>query len=135
MQFVRHAPAVVGGVVSAVVAVGALVAACSDGREPPRALSEAESAALAPADPHLAELYETSCKACHTVRDSLAPLTGDRTQWDARWAQGEETLLRVALAGKNGMPAGGQCFSCSPDDLRALTRFMAGREGAGQEGG
>lgn len=124
MQFVRCAAA----------AVVVLVAACSDGGEAPRTLSEAESAALAPADPRLAELYEASCKVCHTVRDSQAPLTGDRTQWDARWRQGEEALLRIAIAGKNGMPAGGQCFSCSPDDLRALTRFMAGRMGAGRVG-
>jgi len=27
------------------------------------------------------------------------------------------------------MPAGGQCFSCTPDDMKALIRFMAGREG------
>lgn len=121
MAFVRRA--------LAAVAVGVLAAACGDGSEPPRAISESESAAFAPADPRLAGLYENSCKACHTVRDSLAPLTGDHAQWDARWKQGEEALLRVAIAGRNGMPAGGQCFSCSPDDLRALTRFMAGREG------
>ncbi len=107
----------------------ALAAGCGDDGAAPRALSEAESAALVPADARLAELYENSCKACHTVRDSLAPLTGDRTQWDPRWARGEDALLGVAIAGKNGMPAGGQCFSCSPGDLRALTRFMAGREG------
>ncbi len=121
MAFVRRA--------LAAVAVGVLAAACSDGSESPRAISESESAAFAPADPRLAGLYENSCKACHTVRDALAPLTGDRAQWDARWKQGEDALLRVAIAGRDGMPAGGQCFSCSPDDLRALTRFMAGREG------
>ena len=58
----------------------------------------------------------------------VAPLTGDRTLWDARWAQGEDVLLAAAIQGKKGMPAGGQCFSCTPDDMKALIRFMAGRE-------
>lgn len=120
MQFIRRA--------TALVVVSFLAASCSEGGEATRALSEAESAALTPGEPRLAELYDASCRTCHTVRDSQAPLTGDRTQWDPRWRQGEETLLRVAIAGKNGMPAGGQCFACSPDDLKALTRFMAGRE-------
>ena len=26
------------------------------------------------------------------------------------------------------MPALGQCAACTPDDFKALTRFMAGRE-------
>lgn len=116
-------------VTAAAVASSALmIASCTGGGSAPP-LSEAESAALAPSDARLAGLYENSCKACHTVRDSLAPLTGDRGQWDARWRQGEDALLRVAIAGKNGMPAGGQCFACTPDDLRAITRFMAGWEG------
>jgi cytochrome c5 len=105
-----------------------LLAACSGAGAPPKPLSEAESATLAPADARLASLYEGSCKACHTVKDAKAPLTGDRTVWDARWAKGEGTLLASAIGGMGNMPAGGQCFECSPEDLAALIRFMAGRE-------
>lgn len=96
----------------------------------PRAvpLTPEQSAALRPADPRLAKLYAGSCKACHTVKDAGAPLTGDRTQWDPRWAKGEAVLLTEAQVGFNNMPAGGQCFECSPQDLAALIRFMAGRE-------
>ena len=104
------------------------LAACGSGEAPPKPLSEAESAMLSPSDPKLAELYAGSCKACHTVKDSLAPLTGDRSVWDTRWAQGEDVLLAAAIQGKKGMPAGGQWFSCTPDDMKALIRFMAGRE-------
>lgn len=102
-----------------------LLAAC---QPPAKPLTPAESAALTPKDPRLAQLYGTSCKACHTVGDSQAPLTGDRTQWDPRWSKGEEALLTNAQVGFGGMPAGGQCFECSPDDLKALIKFMAGRE-------
>ena len=105
-----------------------MLAACGQAEPPLKPLTEQQSAALAPKDPRLAQLYAGSCKACHTVRDSLAPLSGDRTLWDPRWAQGEEALLASAIQGKGGMPAGGQCFECSPDDLKALIRFMAGRE-------
>jgi cytochrome c5 len=93
----------------------------------PTPISEAQSAAMKPADPHLAQLYETSCKACHTVRDTGAPLTGDREAWDVRWAKGEKVLTRNAVAGLNGMPPGGQCFACKPADYDALIRLMAGR--------
>jgi cytochrome c5 len=104
-----------------------LLGACQ-GAETAVPLTPEQSAAIKPADARIASLYENSCKACHTVSGAQAPLTGDRTQWDARWARGEQALLASAIQGKGGMPAGGQCFACSPDDLMALTRFMAGRE-------
>ena len=106
----------------------ALVLAACQGQPPAKPLTPAESAALKPADVRLAGLYEQSCKSCHTVADTGAPLTGDRTQWDVRWKKGEAALLASAVNGLNGMPAGGQCFSCTPDDNKALIAFMAGRE-------
>lgn len=116
------------GIVHAFLWALPVLAACGTSAPAPRALTPDESAALAPAEPRLAMLYAGSCKACHTVADSMAPLTGDRTMWDARWALGEDALLAAAIQGKQGMPAGGQCFECTPDDLRLLIRFMAGRE-------
>lgn len=110
-----------------VFAVMAL-AACGPDEPEPTPLTAEQSAALSPKDPRLAKLYAGSCKGCHTVKDSQAPLAGDRTVWDPRWTQGEAALLTTAIQGKKGMPAGGQCFECSPDDLKALTAFMAGRE-------
>lgn len=110
------------------LSVTLVLAACSGSEAPPKPLTAEQSAALSPKDTKLASLYAGSCKACHTVKDSQAPLTGDRTLWDPRWAKGEDALLASALQGKGKMPAGGQCFECSPDDLKALIRFMAGRE-------
>ncbi len=104
-----------------------LLAGCQP--EPPaKPMTPEQSAALKPADARIAGLYEQACKSCHTVPDTGAPLAGDRTQWDARWAKGEDALLNSTIRGLNGMPAGGQCFSCSPNDYKALIRFMAGRE-------
>lgn len=106
-----------------------VLAACSRSAPPPAAFTPAQSAKLTPRDDRLARLYAASCKACHTVKDSQAPLTGDRAAWNARWTAGEDTLLTRVIQGKQGMPAGGQCFECTPDDLLGIIRFMAGREG------
>lgn len=107
---------------------GALLLAACQSQPPAKPLTPEQSAALKPADARIAGIYEQSCKSCHTVRDTGAPLAGDRTQWDIRWAKGENALLKSTIGGLNGMPAGGQCFACTPDDYRALITFMAGRE-------
>ncbi len=92
-------------------------------------LTQAQAAARHPADVGLATLYDGSCRACHTNRDSGAPLSGDHAQWDVRWAKGPDVLLQHAVAGYNGMPAGGQCTTCTPAEYAALIRFMADQGG------
>jgi cytochrome c5 len=107
----------------------ALAAACGSPSQAPAgpdAIARAQAAA--PSDTRLAGLYAQSCKTCHAVADSGAPLALDRSSWDPRWAKGQDALLQSVVAGLNGMPAGGQCFSCTPEDYRALTAFMAGRD-------
>ena len=107
------------------LAVASLVlAACGPKSGPP-----ADPASLAPADPRLAQLYADSCKACHTIADSGAPLVHDAKAWGPRWKQGEDVLLDHVIQGFQAMPAQGQCTACTPDDFKALTRFMAGKEG------
>jgi cytochrome c5 len=91
-----------------------------------RALANAQK--TAPSDERIATLYKQSCKACHAIENSGAPLVQDRSQWDARWAKGMPTLMQNVVAGFNGMPAGGQCFACTAADYEGLIRFLAGRE-------
>jgi cytochrome c5 len=93
---------------------------------PAETLDRAQRAA--PADARLAGLYAGACRTCHTTTDSGAPLSLNRAAWDLRWMKGEGVLLNHTVSGYNGMPAGGQCFSCTADDYRALIAFMAGRE-------
>lgn len=113
-----------------VVGLALALSACGEQRAPemPQQIA-ARAASAAPADPRLADLYASSCRACHSQVDTGAPLALDHAAWDQRWAKGEQMLLDHTISGFNGMPAGGQCFSCSADDHRALIRFMAGREG------
>jgi cytochrome c5 len=106
-----------------------LTVACSPSA-PQRTPAEAAAHALTltPADARLADLYAQSCKTCHTVVDTGAPLAGDRAAWAARWKKGMPALLSSTVGGLGGMPAGGQCFSCSSADYEALIRFMADHE-------
>ena len=107
-------------------AVLAAVCACQ-APAPPKSPAElaAHAAAMTPPDPRLADLYAHACKACHTVAGSGAPLAGDRAAWAPRAAKGMAALMSSVVTGFKGMPAGGQCFSCTSQDYQALIRFMA----------
>lgn len=102
--------------------VGLVLAGCAP-KGPP-----ADPASLAPADARLASLYAGSCKACHATPQSGAPIVQDRAAWNPRWKQGEDVLLDHVIQGFKGMPALGQCATCTPADFKALNRFLAGRE-------
>lgn len=106
--------------------------ASSTPAESPRKIA-ARAATLTPADPRLAALYETSCRACHASAEAGAPLAGDTRAWAPRWDKGMPILVEHTISGFNGMPAGGQCFSCEPADYEALIRFLAGH-GPAREG-
>lgn len=105
------------------LAAGLLLSGCA-----PKAAAPVDRASLAPADPHLAALYEGACKTCHVTPDSGAPLVQDQAAWAPRWKQGQAVLLDHVVQGYRGMPALGQCAACTPDDLKGLIRFMAGHE-------
>jgi len=110
----------------ALLAAVLVLSACGASRSPEQAIAAA--AAARPADERLAGLYENSCRGCHAAPDSGAPLTLDRAAWNPRWSKGEATLIEHTIGGFNGMPAGGQCFTCTAEDYRALIAFMAARE-------
>jgi len=106
-----------------------LLAACGKAEAPlPPTPTAAEALELKPADPRLAELYEVSCKACHAIPGTGAPLVHDREAWAPRWKKGEDALIDNVILGYNGMPPSGQCGPCTIDDYGPLIRFMAGRE-------
>jgi cytochrome c5 len=107
----------------ALLALGACSASAPTPEDPARVAARA--AAARPDDGRLADLYAHACKACHATAGSGAPLVEDRAAWAPRLAKGEAALLKSAIEGYRGMPAGGQCFSCSRDDYLALIRFMS----------
>lgn len=91
-------------------------------------IAYAETAA--PQDPALAAIYDRSCRTCHAIDGTGAPLAGQTGEWRARaTARGADGLLVSAKNGFNAMPAMGLCADCSDDDLRALIAFMSSRPG------
>ncbi len=104
---------------------GLCLVGCSPATAP---ITPDQSARLSPANPRLAGLYATSCKTCHTIAGSGAPLAGDIAAWKPRLQQGMPTLVDHTVQGFKAMPAGGQCAGCSADDYRALIAFMSGPE-------
>lgn len=103
-----------------IVGVLLIIAGCTQ-----RSPTAEQALTLTPPNPRLASLYETSCKACHAHAESGAPLVHDHKAWDPRWKQGLATLTDHVILGYKAMPAGGQCLTCTPDDIKALIRFMA----------
>ncbi|MDR3513040.1 MAG: c-type cytochrome [Caulobacteraceae bacterium] len=114
----------------ALLTLAGLAGGCSrtPANAPPSAEAVERAATIRPADARLAGLYASACHACHGQPGTGAPLAGDRTAWDPRWDKGMPALMKSVVGGYRGMPAGGQCFACTPQDYQALIRFMAGRD-------
>ncbi|MGQ0585617.1 MAG: c-type cytochrome [Gammaproteobacteria bacterium] len=106
----------------------ALLAAC--GQESPPAAPAASASTATPADPRLAKLYAQTCKACHSLPGTGAPLAGDRAAWAPRVAQGMPVLIERTIGGYKGMPPLGGCMDCAEKEYEALIRFMAALDAA-----
>ena len=72
-----------------------------------------------------AQVYQTTCFACHGTGQAHAPLVGDIIEWEIRLDKGIDTLVQNTINGLNGiMPARGLCTDCSNDQLRAIVEYM-----------
>ena len=110
--------------IASLLVVFGLLTACDDKPRPPP--ERATAATAMPADPALAQVYDSSCRLCHANPASGAPLTGDRAAWSPRIAQGVDTLLDHSINGYNGMPPMGLCMQCSEAQFVVLIGFMDG---------
>lgn len=100
-----------------------LLSACEQGPSPEEIVAISQT--LAPDDPQLNEIYQRSCKNCHTLASTGAPLTGDVSAWQSRLNKGNDTLLENVVNGFGGMPPFGLCMDCNAEQLTALIDFMA----------
>jgi len=87
----------------------------------PAALSEAALAGKA--------TYEQACAACHGMGIAGAPKVGDKGAWEARIAQGMETMVNHAINGFAGdagmMPAKGGRSDLSDEAVANAVAYMA----------
>jgi cytochrome c5 len=108
-----------------VLSVLSMLSACVEKPGAEQQALEAASRTLEPADPALAETYNRSCRSCHTIAATTAPLTGDVAQWSVRLDKGMDTLINNVVNGFGGMPPFGMCMDCEVTDFEALIEFMS----------
>jgi len=96
------------------------ISACSENKP-------GSSFALAPIQlsSELADIYQRSCKNCHSVEATGAPLTGDTAKWQTILNKGLEAVIENTMNGYGGMPPFGQCFECQPEQFEQLVLYMA----------
>lgn len=86
--------------------------------------AEAVTAAAASGPKSGADVYQTSCFACHGTGAMNAPKLGDAAAWSPRIAQGMDVLMDHAINGFNAMPPKGTCGGCSDDEIKAAIEHM-----------
>ena len=101
-----------------------LLAACGEDQQP-GGIHESASRNLAPADAGIGAIYDRSCRSCHTIAATGAPLTGDTQAWQSRLDKGMDTLVDNVVNGFGGMPPLGLCMDCDAEQFEALILFMA----------
>lgn len=99
------------------------LSACDTGPSMAEKLATAQS--LQPSNPELNEIYQRSCRNCHTLESTGAPLTGDVQAWSLRLQKGQDVLLENVVSGFAGMPPFGLCMDCDANQFNALIEFMA----------
>jgi cytochrome c5 len=77
-------------------------------------------------DARVAALFAANCAQCHLRPGVGAPMAGAAEEWAPRRENGEDAMLKNVVEGIRGMPPLGYCGACTEDELRALTRMMAG---------
>lgn len=70
------------------------------------------------------EVYEKYCSMCHGYAVAGAPKTGDKQAWQKRMSQGWDTIMSHAIGGYKGMPAKGNCLTCSNEDIRTSIEYI-----------
>lgn len=107
------------GALLACLTLSVTLLACDNGN------SATKKTTKLPSDQRLAELYQQSCKGCHTRKSSGAPQAHHAQAWQTRLNKGMGQLLDNTKFGYRAMPPEGLCRSCSDDDFRQLIEFMA----------
>jgi cytochrome c5 len=72
-------------------------------------------------------VYNQYCAVCHSAGVAGAPKFGDLTAWKSRgWtgAKNVAALTKSAIAGKNAMPAKGNCMDCSDKQIEQAIVYM-----------
>ena len=111
--------------IPALLLLACVLVGCGGPEQGDTAALEKAARSLVPKNGELAEVYNRSCRSCHTVAATGSPLTGDTAAWAPRMAKGMNTLVDNVINGFGGMPPFGLCMDCEPAQFEALILFMA----------
>ncbi|KAB2936565.1 MAG: cytochrome c5 family protein [Candidatus Contendobacter sp.] len=75
------------------------------------------------------DVYNKVCMACHATGAAGAPKVGAKDQWEPRFAQGLDTLVKNAVNGIRGMPAKGGNPSLTEANIKDSVVYMLGETG------
>ena len=84
------------------------------------------SAQAEPDSARVSALFVANCAQCHLRPGIGVPMAGAPAEWADRITKGEDALLKNVVEGIRGMPPLGYCGACTEEELRALTRLVAG---------
>ncbi len=73
------------------------------------------------------DIFNSFCTACHSTGAAGAPKVGDKEAWAPFIATGMDTMLEIAIKGKNAMPPRGTCADCSDDELKSAIEYMVSK--------
>jgi cytochrome c5 len=120
--------------VLAAILCATAVTACGQSAQPSAATPATDTphAAATPAsaatDTSGADVYNKTCALCHGSGAGGAPMFGVHADWEARIAQGSDTLYRHAIEGFTGekgvMPPKGANAGLSDDEVKAAVDYM-----------
>jgi cytochrome c5 len=74
------------------------------------------------------QIYKAVCGACHEAGVAGAPKLGDSAAWAPRIKTGLDGMMKVAIAGKNGMPPRGASDANDAELARTIV-YMANKSG------
>jgi cytochrome c5 len=74
------------------------------------------------------QIYKAVCGACHEAGVAGAPKIGDNAAWAARIKTGLDGMMKVAIAGKGGMPPRGASDANDAELARTIV-YMANKSG------
>ncbi|MDS4029570.1 MAG: c-type cytochrome [Candidatus Contendobacter sp.] len=75
------------------------------------------------------EVYNKVCAACHAAGVMGAPKVGAKDQWEPRFAQGLDTLVKHSVTGIRAMPPKGGGSSLTEANLKDAVVYMLGETG------
>ncbi len=72
-------------------------------------------------------IYQKYCAACHMGGGGGAPKFGNAAQWEPIVKQGMPKVYDNAIKGIDGMPAKGNCESCTDEQIKSAVDYLVGK--------